>query len=158
MILNFPKVREVPAGEQENPHFSYVETQFDTEYEKRIRYLTRTGDPEKDAEMPPQDRLVYAFVTVNRTTGMASEFCWASGRKDVHVLVDYPRECVSAEVVRERAELIEKLKEAYHGKGFAHHEYDGGFAEFARNYQQATGSPCAPEVAALCGSELAQAA
>lgn len=171
-IIEFPKgkimrlaiVREVPEGEIHNKHFSYVDTGFDEAYEKKIRYLTRSFDPAKEAEMGVQDRLVYAFITVNATTGQASEFGWASGRVDSHILVDYPLECVSAEVVQERAALIEKLKEKYHDRGFAHGGsadldcFVGGFADFARNYQQATGREVAPEIAALCSCKLEQAA
>lgn len=131
-VLNFPAIRTVPESEKQNPFFSYVDTAFD---EKRARLLTWSHEPDKK----PQDQLVYAFLTVGRTTGYAIEFGWASGRQDVFIEVDLPAECVTAEKVAERAELIEQLKEKYHGKGFAHHEYDGGFDEFPQNFERVTG-------------------
>lgn len=137
-----------------NPHFSYVETDFDPAYEASIRALTKDVDPTKERNNKSQDRLVYAFITVNRTTGVASEFGWASGRQDVHIIADLPISAVDASVVEKRRDLIETLKRKYHDRGFAHNQYEGGFREFAQNFERSTGRRVAPEVAALCSRKL----
>jgi hypothetical protein len=142
-----------------NKNFSYVETSFTPEYEKVVRTLTRAADPEKEKTMGVQDRLIYAFITVNPTTGVASEFAWASGRKDTHIMVDLPYDAVTSEVLEDRAAVINKLMEKYHDRGFQHGSsgdadcYDGGAEKFAQNFERATGRKCAHEVVALFGRE-----
>ena len=67
-----------------------------------------------DAEDALQDTLVAADITVGLTTGVAAEFTWRSGRKDVWVVVDLPRDGVPRRVARARARFIHQLKERHH--------------------------------------------
>ena len=161
MNKNVVTLRPAPKATHEGPenqHFSYVDTGFDERYEASVRALTRDVDPMKERNNKAADKLVYAFITVNKTTGVASEFGWASGRQDVHIIADLPTTAVEAHVVETRHNLIEKLKVKYYDRGFAHDEYEGGFREFAQNFERSTGRRVAPEIAALCSSKLFAAA
>lgn len=137
----------------ENPHFSYVEADFSAGYEDAVRQLTKDSDAVKEAKNLAADRLIYAFITVNRTTGVSSEFGWASGRRDVHIIVDLPYENCASQVIEDRAKLIAKLQEKYYDRGFTHREYDGGFEKFAQNFERATGRFCPPKITVLCEGE-----
>lgn len=153
-VVTFPNSKPAP-----NQHFSYVDTGFDEVFEQNVRMLTRDCNPNAPGERLPQDKLEYAFITVNATTGYACEYGWASGRKDVRIIVDLPYDCVASDVIEERAALIKKLEVKYYDRGFKHggsndeNRYNGGFEEFAQNYQLHTGRECAQEIAALCERE-----
>lgn len=158
-ILNFPK----PALDAPAKHFSYVKLNFEPGYEASARQLTagRLGDK-------PQDKLIYAFITMNPVTGCAVEFGWASGRKDPWCVLDLAPEALvfqygleeANKKIIERKAFIETLKEQYYEQGFEHggsadeDRYDGGFPEFAQNFERATGRRLAPAVAALLRGEL----
>jgi hypothetical protein len=152
-VIEFPNSKP-----PENKYFRYVETEFNREYEMGMRTLTRDVDPEKEAQNLPADRLIYVFMTVGKTTGYALEAGWASGRRDVHACLDLAYVDVSASVVRDRAALINNLKEKYHDNGFECEEYEGGFREFAQNFERATGRSCPHAIVALCDGASRKAA
>lgn len=157
-VLTFPNAVSVASAGR---HFSYVKLHWEPGYENYVRQMCA-------GEGLPQDKLIYAFITINSVTGMACEFGWESGRKDVHAVIDLPLEQVifenglqkANEMLAERNSLIETLKEQYHEQGFEHGGsqdgdcYEGGFAEFARNFERATGRVVAPAGAALLRGEL----
>ena len=97
---------------------TYTRRAFDAAYEEMARRVTHPDgggnaayDPDAERRMLPQDRLLEAEVTIGQTTGVAIEFRWASGRRDVWAVLDLPPECVDAETVKRRNEHIEQLRE-----------------------------------------------
>lgn len=100
--------------------YTYTKTVFGAGYEEMVRDITHPNgrgntsiSPEEDAKMLPQDRLLEAEITLGRTTGIATEFRWKSGRKDVYVVVDLPEEMVDPRLVAEREAFILKMKGEY---------------------------------------------
>lgn len=98
--------------------YTYTRRSFDPGYEESVRRVTNPNgrgnaayDQDAERAMLPQDRLLEAEVTLGRTTGIACEFRWASGRKDAWIVVDLPEECVDADTVARRNEHIEQLRE-----------------------------------------------
>jgi hypothetical protein len=99
--------------------YTYTRRDYTPDEEDLIRCLTNPNGRGNAAyepdRMPPQDRLIEAEITMGKTTGVACEFRWASGRKDVWCVIDLPKECVAAKVARERRRYIKELKERNHG-------------------------------------------
>ncbi len=100
--------------------YTYTRRKFDAAYEEMIRGLTHPNgrgnaslNPEEDAKMLLQDKLLEAEITIGRTTGIAAEFRWKSGRKDVYVVVDLPEEQVAPHVIAQREAFIQKMKGEY---------------------------------------------
>lgn len=104
---------------QTSGHYSYTKTAFSPGYEDFVRGITNPNGTGNAAfvpeEMLPQDKLTSADITLGLTTGSAIQFNWASGRSDVHIVVDLPADTVPAEKIAERSALIAQLKEANHG-------------------------------------------
>jgi hypothetical protein len=103
--------------------YTYTRSAFDCEYEEYVRNLTHPNgrgnaayDPCAERKMLPQDRLLEAEITMGKTTGVAIEFRWASGRKDVWCVLDLPVESVGPEVIENRTRYIEQLKERNHAE------------------------------------------
>lgn len=97
--------------------YTFTRRDFDPGYEESVRCLTNPNgrgnaayDPEAERAMPPQDCLLEAEITLGKTTGVAVEFRWASGRKDVWCVLDLPEECVTPEIVCARRKYIEQLR------------------------------------------------
>lgn len=153
------KVLNFPAVQAKGRYFSYVEHAFNAVFEQKMRLLGLDPNPQKEAQNLPQDELLYIFNTVGSTTGQALEIGWKSGRRDVHIIVDLPAEMVTAEKIAQRASEIAQLKEVYHDKGFEHggsadpDRYEGGFGEFAQNFERATGHRATEAISALCERE-----
>ncbi len=98
--------------------YTYTRRAFDPGYEDAVRRVTNPNgrhnsayDPDAERRMLAQDRLLEAEVTLGRTTGVACEFRWASGRRDVWAVLDLPEECVDDDTAAARARHIEQLRE-----------------------------------------------
>jgi hypothetical protein len=98
--------------------YTYTRREFDAAYEEFARHVTNPNgrgnaayDRDASTRMPPQDRLLEAEITMGQTTGIAVEFRWASGRKDVWAVLDLPLECVAPDVAEARQNYIAQLKE-----------------------------------------------
>lgn len=80
---------------------------FTADYQEYVRRITNPNgrgnaafDPEEERKMPPQDELVGRRITLNGICGIAQEFLWKSGRQDVHIHLDMPKESFSPEARR----------------------------------------------------------
>lgn len=100
--------------------YSYKKTAFDPGYEDYVRILTNPNGRgnaayciKSEREMLPQDKLLYADITMGLTTGVAVEFGWASGRKDTWAVLDKAIKDAPRKVRNERIALIAKLKKEH---------------------------------------------
>ncbi len=95
--------------------YTYIRKSYTPDEEELIRCLTNPNGRHNSAYQPdrmlPQDRLLEAEITMGKTTGIACEFRWASGRKDVWCVIDLPEEQVAPEVIERRRAYVEQLKE-----------------------------------------------
>lgn len=92
---------------------------FTADYEEYVRRITNPNgrgnaafDPEADRKMPPQDVLVGRRITLNGICGIAQEFLWKSGRQDVHIHLDLPKESFSPEARRKWREQMKTISTA----------------------------------------------
>lgn len=92
---------------------------FTADYEEYVRRITNPNgrgnaafDPESDRKMPPQDVLIGRRITLNGICGIAQEFLWKSGRQDVHIHLDLPKESFSPEARRKWREQMKTISTA----------------------------------------------
>lgn len=92
---------------------------FTADYEEYVRRITNPNgrgnaafDPEADRKMPPQDVLIGRRITLNGICGIAQEFLWKSGRQDVHIHLDLPKESFSPEARRKWREQMKTISTA----------------------------------------------